>query len=411
MIDDWQWLDRASARAIEFAARRLPPRAGLVVASRPGAMPLDLDATLAPGSVDRVVLGPLSLASLHHLIQSRLGLKLPRPTLVRIAEASSGNPFYALEISGALARGRVLPGLGDVLPVPPSLHEILRDRVGRLSAPAQAAASAAAALSRPTADGVEAAVGSDVDVDAALAEAEAAGVLISDGDRLRFSHPLLASTIYGSLTASRRRALHRRLAAVVGDPEERARHLARSATAPDERAASLIEEAAELAIRRGAPEAAAELYEAASRLTDESFEDRARRMLGGANALTLAGDLEGARSLATRACETARTAPVRARALLLLGSVATYAETIDARIAYQERALAEAGDDVALRVEILLALFEQIAIDPGAAARRADEAIELLREGGDRASLAQALIHKVVAEAVLGSRGQRRPAP
>ena len=387
-IDDAQWMDRASRRALEFAARRLPRRAGIIVASRTDtgvASPLDLARAFAPGSLEHLVLGPLSLAALHHLIRTRLGLELSRPLLVRVANASSGNPFYALEISGALARLTALPALGDLLPVPRTLHDLLSDRVDRLSASARAAASAAAALSRPTAEILEDALGSDVDVDAALLEAEEAGVLVSDANRLRFAHPLLASTIYGSLTPARRRALHRRLAAVVGEPEERARHLARSASAPNEGAASMIEEAAALATRRGAPESAAELFEAACRLTpDDKAEDLARRMLGGAEALSLAGDLGGARSLATRALETARTGSLRARALLLLGSLASYTETIEARIDYQERALAEAGDDVALRVEILLALFEQIADDPQSAARRADEAIELLRERDER---------------------------
>ena len=59
-----------------------------------------------------------------------------------------------------------------------------------------------------------------------------------------------------------------------------------------------------------------------------------------------------------------RAGRLRARALLLLGDLATYTESIEARLEYQERALTEAGDDRGLRVEILLALFEQIATDP-----------------------------------------------
>ncbi|HSO30616.1 MAG TPA: AAA family ATPase [Candidatus Sulfomarinibacteraceae bacterium] len=405
-VDDAQWMDQASKRALGFSVRRLPQRVGVVVASRVEDGPvrsLDLERALAPGNLERLVVGPLSLAALHHLIQSRLGLNLSRPMLVRVAEASGGNPFFALEIAGALARATAPPALGDLLPLPRTLHDLLSDRVDRLSTAARAVASAAAALSRPTAETVEAAVGTDLDVDAALLEVEEAGVLVSDGDRLRFSHPLLASAIYGSLSASRRRALHRRLATVVGDPEERARHLARSATAADEGAAAMIEEAAALATRRGAPESAAELYDAAYRLTPaEHREELARRMLGAAQARSVAGDLGGARELAASALETARTGSLRARALLLLGSLASYTETMEARIGYQEQALAEAGDDLALRIEILLALFEQIGVDPAKAGRRADEAISLLRERDDAGPLAQALISKFIAEAVLG---------
>ncbi len=405
-VDDAQWMDRASRRALEFSARRLPPRVGIIVASRAGtvpARPLHLERALAPESLEHLVLGPLSPAAIHHLIQSQLRLNLARPMLIRVAEASGGNPFFALEISRALARGRSVPALGDPLPVPRTLHDLLSDRLDQLSAAARTAAAATAALSRPTAETVKAALGSDLDVDAALLEAEDAGVLVSDSDRLRFSHPLLASTIYGSLTVARRRALHRRLAPVVGGVEERARHLARSVSATDEGAATQIEEAAAGARRRGAPESAAELYEAACRLTsDTKPEVRARRMLGGAEALSLAGDLGAARSLAMRALETGQAGSLRGRALLLLGSLASYTETIEARVDYQERALAEAGDDLALRIEILLALFEQVAVDPDSAARRADEAIKLLRERDDPSALAQALMDKFIAEVVLG---------
>jgi len=229
-LDDEQWIDGASRRVLEFAVRRLPPRTGVLAARRSGgsAGARDLIHALDPGRVRRLAIGPMSLPMLHALIRSRLGLQLARPILVRIAEMSGGNPFYALEIANAIVRSDETPGLGEPLPVPGTLQELLRDRVERLSPSAWAVASAAAALSRPTAAIVGAAVSSDHDVDAALADVEASGVLVLDGDRLRFSHPLLASTIYASSTGVLRRALHSRLAAIVADPEERARHLARS---------------------------------------------------------------------------------------------------------------------------------------------------------------------------------------
>lgn len=405
-VDDEQWLDQASRRALEFVARRLPPRLGIVVASRAEggeAMPLGLDRALDPERVERLVLGPLSLAALHHMIQGALGVRLPRPVLVRVEEASRGNPFYALELARAIGQGGQVPGLGDPLPISRVLSALVSDRLNRLSAVARTAASATAALSRPTGTSVAAALGPSVDAEAALAEAEAAGILLAEGDRLRFSHPLLASAIYGSLGAISRRALHRRLAEVVGDPEERARHLARSVTTADEDAATEIEGGAQLAERRGAPQAAAELYEAASRLTPRSRpDDFARRILGGAHARTMAGDFDGARALATRTIETSQAGTLRARALLLLGSLATYAGTIEERIDFQERALVEAGADSDLRVEILLSLFEQISVDPEKAERRANEAIDILREGDRPALLARALIAKFIARCVLG---------
>jgi ATP/maltotriose-dependent transcriptional regulator MalT len=410
VIDDAQWLDHASKRAFEFVARRLPPRVGFVVAQRPVARlrrPVDLARALAPQAVQHLALGPLSLAALNELIKSRVRLKLPRPLLVRLAEACEGNPFFALEIAGALARGPALPAPGDPLPIPRTLHDLLSDRFARLSAPARMAATGAAALSRPSADSLETAFGSEFNVEAAVLELEEAGLLISDDDRLRFSHPLLASTLYGSLTVARRRELHRRLAVAAGDPEEQARHLARAQRVPDEGAAATIEAAAALAARRAAPEAAAELYAAACRLTpEERSEDRARRLLAGAQALSLAGDLDAARSRATEALESSRTPSIRASTLLLLGDLATYTESIESRLEYQERALKEAGGNSGLRVEILLALFEQIATDAESAGQRADEAVELLRQARQRPALARALISKFIAEAVLGRGAQ-----
>ncbi|MEO7250645.1 MAG: AAA family ATPase, partial [Candidatus Limnocylindrales bacterium] len=405
-VDDMQWLDPASERALEFAARRLPARVGIVVARRGqerDAMPLGLDRALDPEALERLSLGPLSLAALHQLIERVAGPSISRPVLVRIEIVSGGNPFFALETARALGRDGGLPSLSDPLPVPRSLQDLVTDRIRQLSGPAQAAALAAAALSRPTRMSVGLALALDIDGDAAILEAEEAGVLVREGDRLRFSHPLLASAMYGSAGTTQRRELHRRLADVVVDPEERARQLARGVTESDDDVASDIEQAAGLAARRGAPEAAAELYEAACRLTPERrHEDLARRMLGCAEALATAGDLIGAGSQATGALEIAPMGSLRARALYTLGWLASYTGTIDARIGYQERALAEAGEDHALRAKILLSLFEGIGADAQRATERADEAVELLRGSDDGLPLAQALMNKFVAEAILG---------
>ena len=70
--------------------------------------------------------GPLSLGGLHALISARLGRSFPRPTMVRIAEISGGNPFYALELARAIEAG----SSQSVLPA--TLAELMRQRIGRL---------------------------------------------------------------------------------------------------------------------------------------------------------------------------------------------------------------------------------------------------------------------------------------
>ena len=324
-VDDVQWLDPASAGALAFAARRLPGRVGLLLTRRgdPGdPPPLGLARALPEDRLDRLTPGPLSLAALHHLLHGRLGSAPPRPALARLAEVSGGNPLLALEIARALGPDWSILAGGGPLPVPPDLQGIVRERVEGLSTPGRYASLVAAAMSRPTRDLIVRALALEDERPFGLLEAEEAGVLVSEADRVRFTHPLLASAIYGATTVERRRRLHERLAEVASDPEERARHLALSKTHPDEAVAAELEQAAARAAARGAQEAAAELFAGACRLTpDELSQERARRELGHANALRALGDLEGSRALAEDAAERA-SGSLRARALLLLGDTA-----------------------------------------------------------------------------------------
>jgi ATP/maltotriose-dependent transcriptional regulator MalT len=113
--------------------------------------------------------------------------------------------------------------------------------------------------------------------DSALTRAESAGMVLPGGEVIRFAHPLLASAVYASATTEERRRVHAQLAEHVDHPEQRARHLALSSAAPDARIASELEEAADLAGRRGAPDSAAELAELGRRLTPVADDDDLRR--------------------------------------------------------------------------------------------------------------------------------------
>lgn len=126
-----------------------------------------------------------------------------------------------------------LPGEAP-LQIPDRLHELVAVRVAALSDSTREVMLAVAMLSRPSPSVLAAAFDSPQDVRAALAEASDADVVVDDGAGVRFTHPLLASAVYSSVSEERRRGMHRRLADVVSDLEERARHTARAATAPDE---------------------------------------------------------------------------------------------------------------------------------------------------------------------------------
>jgi DNA-binding CsgD family transcriptional regulator len=405
-IDDVQWLDQASARALEFAARRLPPNVGLLLTRRSdseGEAPLALDRTLRDLQFKTLVPRPLSLAGIHHVIANRFGTAPARPTLARIAAASGGNPFFALEIASALVRDPGERPIGAPLPVPTRLHELVAARVRTLSPSGQEAVLVASMLSRPAVGTLTAALGTESGSPAGLIEAEEAGVLVTKSERIRFSHPLLATAVYGSVSPQRRRELHRRLAAVVRDPEERARHLAQSATEPNEEDAAELERAAEQAGRRGAQDAAAELFEAACRLTPaDRTSELVRRLLAEGSAIFAAGDIARARSLAERAVRSARGGSSRAEAHILAGRIAVVAASNESAVAHLEKALADASDDRVLRARIHAGLAIHRVRWDDVRAEHAATAIELLDEDREPVLLADVLFDKLLTDIHLG---------
>jgi predicted ATPase len=193
-IDDLQWLDAASAATLEFALRRLrAERIGFLASRRlPEASALNVDELAAPDVVRRAKIGPLSLAGLHHLLKERVELPPSRSLLVRIHSASDGNPLFALEI-GRLLEEVGIPAVGEPLPVPSNVQELVKRRVARLPTPTREALLAAAALDTPRERTVSLALGRSIGAD--LEPAEVHGVTTLDGGAISFSHPLFAAAI------------------------------------------------------------------------------------------------------------------------------------------------------------------------------------------------------------------------
>ncbi|HET7130564.1 MAG TPA: AAA family ATPase [Gaiellaceae bacterium] len=404
-VDDVQWLDRASERALSFAVRRLPQHVSLLVTRRSERVarpPFGLAESLGPSSVEHTEIGPLSIAALYHVIRAEIGAAPPRPMLVRIASASGGNPFYALEIARMLSHDGSGVVRGAPLPISDRLHEFVAARVAGISESSREVLLAVAALSRPSHSVLAAAFGS-TEVEKGLAEAGDAGVITTDGSAIEFTHPLLASAVYASASPDRRRRVHQRLADVVSDIEESARHLANAATVPDGVTAAKVERAAELAASRGAQDAAADLFGAAVRLTPpEGSEEATRRLTRRSAALLAAGDLPGARSVAESALELATDAADLAEALLLLGEIAWVESPGRQPIEFLENALAHAGDDRRLRGRIHAKMAEYSLLDQLRVLEHSDAAAELLDEDGDPALLASALLNKAFFSAQLG---------
>jgi len=143
-IDDVQWLDDASAQALAFALRRSRDENLVLMLARStgsGLQVSEVERGLDPAQVERLSVGPLSLGALHGIVKTRLGLTVPRPTLVRLHETSGGNPFYALE----LARASDAASAADTahpLPLPESLERLVAGRLRELSPAPREALSA-----------------------------------------------------------------------------------------------------------------------------------------------------------------------------------------------------------------------------------------------------------------------------
>jgi DNA-binding CsgD family transcriptional regulator len=439
-VDDLQWIDVASAGVLQLALRRLRDTpVGLLATVRESsdvAVPINFERGFAEGWLQRRSVGPLGVASLYQLLSVQLGLKPSRPELLRVQEATAGNPLFALELGRELVRlgTRVHPG--EPLPVPSSLGQLLGVRLARLSVETRQVLLIAALAGRPTVEVVAAAHGHGGRTIEAVDEAVRAGVVrLADG-RVRFTHPLFASVLHEQASPSQRRGLHEALAGVVTDVEARARHRARATVGPDASVAAELAAAAEHAAARGATAAGAELCELAAELTLADPALARQRLLRAARFHRLAGDGERATTLLTlllahvpsadergfvyelAASRFHRLAADGERASALVTLLSTHVPSgversdfffelamtvrFDARLV--EKALAEAGDDDARAARILafgagLRLFES---DVRAALVDGRRALEKAERVGDPVLIAAAISQIGFAEGYAG---------
>ena len=245
-IDDVQWVDVCSREVIGSVARRLDRQVGLLLtelSEEPGHHTEWLQVG-QPDRLRRHHVAPLTLGGLHAMLTERLGRSFPRPTLTRIAETSGGNPLYALELARAIS-GRTPAGEPAL---PASLADVVRRRIQGIDAVVRDVLLAAACVAAPTVDLVASATEQTPEnVRRLLEAAEDQGLVESDGVTIRFGHPLLARGVYSEAGPARRRHMHRRLAGVISQPEQKARHLALAATSQDDDTLAALDAAADAA--------------------------------------------------------------------------------------------------------------------------------------------------------------------
>lgn len=373
-IDDAHWLDPASARALAYAARRLPNAAvGFVVSIRSGhADPIGVGEAVGGGLVHLALEG-LSLGAIAHIVRLQGREQIARRTLVRIHQQSAGNPFYALELARAGAAT-----------LPATLTEMLGRRLDAVGTAGRSAVEEIAVLGPRPIAGFADLRGVDAAVDA--------GVLVADSDDVRFTHPLLAAEAYRRIAPGRRRALHEAAAEAAQSEVDRARHVALAATGPDPQLATQLEAAALSARMGGNPEIAAELAGQARRLTPRADQvGLARRTMDEAEYLFLAADEAGAQRLVESVVSGPVRGSVRVRALVQLALTQREAATA---VELLEEAVLEPHDDPVLATRTLAQLAWQRGAwlgDVAKALPEAREAVKGAEELGDESTLVTAL--------------------
>ena len=266
VIDDVQWLDQASARALGVAARRLQADAvAVLLAGR------ELGELAGAAGLAEVRLAGLADADARALLASVLPRWADQKVIDRIVAETAGNPLALMELPRGMTPAELAggPGFGGTAGLPGRIEESFRRRLVLLPEPTRRLVLLAAA--DPAGDaallwracalaGIDPGVAGPAQ-DAGLVQVEA---------RVRFFHPLVRSAVYRAASAQERRAAHRVLAVAIdaaADPGRRAWHRAKAAPGPDEQVAGELEESAERGRARGGVAAAAAFLERAAALT------------------------------------------------------------------------------------------------------------------------------------------------
>jgi len=292
VVDDAQWLDRASALTLAFVARRLlAERVGVVFAARePGA-------ELA--HIPQLEVRGLPTDDARALLSATVWLKLDEPVRDRIVAETHGNPLALLELPRGLTARQLAGGFGlvEAQGLAGRIEESFVRRVETLSDDARRLLLVAAA--EPVGDPLLLLAASErLGIAVSAVEAETDG-LLEHGERVTFRHPLVRSAVYRTATREQRQEVHLALAEATDrsvDPDRRAWHLATAAAGPDEPIAAALEQSAGRAQARGGLAAAAAFLHRSVVLSGDP-EQRVRRGLAAAQASLHAGIYEGALEL------------------------------------------------------------------------------------------------------------------
>ncbi|AHI01017.1 helix-turn-helix transcriptional regulator [Kutzneria albida] len=303
LVDDTQWLDRASAEALLFAARRLD-REGVAIlfAVREHA------GALVSAGIPELCLTGLDERSAAELLADT-GAVLPAGLREQLVAETGGNPLALRELPALVsAQGTHL----GPLPLTSRVLDAFHHQVRGLPAATRTLLLIAAAEDTGDLPTLLRAAG-ELGVGAAdLHPAEELGLMRLEGGTLVFRHPLIRAAVYQGEQLSQRIAVHGALAATHRDVDRRAWHLAAAATGPDESVAQDLEAAASRALLRQGHAAAAAGYERAAQLSTDT-DSAIRRITLACEAGVHSGQLAWARARAERATREVTAPGVRSR--------------------------------------------------------------------------------------------------
>ncbi|WP_088286337.1 helix-turn-helix transcriptional regulator [Kineosporia sp. A_224] len=394
VVDDVQWVDRASGECIGYAVRRAAGAVSFVLAGRRP------DTDLWDRDIPRLAVGPLAAPSARDVLRD-VAPDLVEPVADLVLRAAAGNPLALVELPAGLTADQRVGCERIDLPLMPGdrMGTVFGRRVRSLSKDARDVLLLAAADAQPSLavlDGACRAGGTDLE---RLAEAETHGLVRVRDDRVEFAHPLVRSAVYRGATSSDRRAAHRALASATSG-ETRAWHLASACSGPDEAVAAELE-------RTGSAAAARRGYAAASRVLERSAElsidvgAQQRRLTAAGESAMAAGLSEHAVRLLYAAGRAASAADDRRGALhaerlrgltLLWTAQGEAAVEVLAALARRIRDQTEPLDRTAAANALAdVATALTVMGRPREALRSAEEAAALLGDDDERATRAQVL--------------------
>ena len=318
VVDDAQWMDRASTQVLGFVARRLLAESVALVfgARQRGPELLGLPELEVTGLRD---------ADAHALLSSVTHVRLDRNIRDRIVAETKGNPLALLELPRGLTMTQMAGGLGllNADTLPGQIEQSFLKRIEAL--PEQTRLLLLVAAAEPVGDPVLVWRAAER-LGFAPATALAGGTdgLLTVEERVTFRHPLVRSAVYRAVQPEDRRAVHLALAEVTDvriDPDRRAWHLASAAAGPDEDVAAELERSAGRAQARGGLAAAAAFLQRSVALTTHTSR-RADRAVAAADVTLQAGDLDAARRFVDIAEREAGSEFQRVRAHLVRSQIA-----------------------------------------------------------------------------------------